>query len=66
MESEPRVPGKGKRKLYRIGRKKTFFDRKSKLLKMSYHDLSIYLTLLLFIVLGLFRNVIWDFVASLW
>jgi len=65
MEPEAQTPRKGKRKLYRIGKKKTFFDKKSKRLKMSYRDISIFMTILVFILIGLFINIILEFIDSL-
>lgn len=64
MESQPGTGRKRRKKLYRIGKKKTFFDRKSKRLNMTYRDVSIFLTLLLFILIGLFNRVIINFIYS--
>lgn len=64
MKSEPRTPGSGKKIRYRVGRRKTFFDNKSKLLKMSYREISVFLILFLFFIIVLFRNVIIDFLIS--
>ena len=64
MESKPHKAGKRKRERYRVGRKKTFFDKKSKILKMSYREISVFLCLLVFFLIILFRNVILDFFIS--
>jgi len=60
MESEPHIVRKRRSKQ----KKRRFFKRKSKLLKMRYWEISAFLALLIFIIVGLFNRVIYQYFTS--
>ena len=43
-----------------------FFKRRSKMLHLSYKEVSIFLILYIIFMIGLFRNVIYNYLASFW
>lgn len=64
MEPEPHITRRRRSKMRRIKIPKPFFYRKIKRLNIVYWEFGIFLAAFLFLIIGLFRNVIWNFIAE--
>ncbi len=61
MEVNPRIVRKRRRK-----KKSPFFSRKSKFFEVRYWEVGIFFLLLLYILIGLFHRVFYDYISSFW
>ena len=66
MESEPRLVRKRKKIRYNNPKKTPFFEKRLKILNLSYWEVFVFISVTVILLLGIFSTVIYNALSDYW